>query len=178
MNVKSINERFEKSGVEPDVVCEAVEWGKLTLEEAARLLGLPDAEAVRRYCVEIVCRAVADGELTLEVAAALLGLSESEAGKQCVELLHLRDVSELIERRKRYEELRKKLLQHVRDLVEKFDKGEIGPKEICEAVARGELTLSDAAILMELSDAEAARKYCKELLSTYSSHLHRNWREV
>jgi hypothetical protein len=170
------------SGIEPDVVCEAVEWGKLTLEEVARLLGLPDAEAVRRYCVEveyrIVCKAVVNGELALEEAAALLGLSESEAGERCVELLHLRDVSELIERRKRYEELRKKLLQHVRDLVEKFDKGEIGPREICEAVTRGELALSDAAILMELSDAEAARKYCKELLSTYSSHLHRNWREV
>lgn len=67
---------------------------------------------------------------------------------------------------------------NVKSINERFEKSGVEPDVVCEAVARGELTLSDAAILMELSDAEAARKYCKELLSTYSSHLHRNWREV
>jgi hypothetical protein len=54
-------------------------------------------------------------------------------------------------------------LVDVKDIVERFEKGEIGPKEICEAVTRGDLTLKEAAELIGLTEAEAG-KYCKELL--------------
>jgi len=51
----------------------------------------------------------------------------------------------------------------VRDIIERFEKGEIGPREICYAMSRGELTSKEAAELIGVNEVDVA-KYCRELL--------------
>lgn len=51
----------------------------------------------------------------------------------------------------------------MKELVERFEKGEAGPKDICEAMSNGYLTAKEAATLIGLSEAEVG-KYCRELL--------------
>jgi hypothetical protein len=54
-------------------------------------------------------------------------------------------------------------LVDVNDLIERFEKGEAGPKDICEAMAKGYISAKEAATLIGLTEAEVG-KYCRELL--------------